>query len=245
VHVLKYKRAENSLVVFADDVATRHTTALTVLDHDTVAGADKFGNVFVVRVPKDVSDDADNPTGNRLLWDSSRLNGAPNKLQHVAQFYVGETVTSLQRAAMAGGQVRVKTCGSRGSGARDATLPSCGAAHPNGSSNFFVRLTQECILYSTIHGSVGALLPLSSKEDADLFTHLELFLRGEAGLSPVGREHVSFRSYFMPVKDVLDGDLCECYGSLPADRQRAIASDLDRSVQDVMKKLEDTRNKIL
>lgn len=37
VHVVKYKHAEGSLVVFADDVATRHTTALAVLDHDTVA----------------------------------------------------------------------------------------------------------------------------------------------------------------------------------------------------------------
>jgi hypothetical protein len=37
VHVVKYKHAEGSLVIFADDVATRHTTALAVLDHDTVA----------------------------------------------------------------------------------------------------------------------------------------------------------------------------------------------------------------
>jgi splicing factor 3B subunit 3 len=49
------------------------------LDHDTVAGGDKFGNVFVLRVPSDVSDDVDNPTGNRLLWDAALLNGAPTK----------------------------------------------------------------------------------------------------------------------------------------------------------------------
>ena len=60
-------------------------------------------------------------------------------------------------------------------------------------------LLQECLLYSTIHGAIGALLPFASKDDVDFFTHLELFMRAE-GLSPVGREHVSFRSSFVPVK---------------------------------------------
>ena len=49
----------------------------------------------------------------------------------------------------------------------------------------------------------------------------------------------------MCVQDVIDGDLCECFGGLPAARQKAIASELDRTPQDVMKKLEDTRNKVL
>ena len=108
-----------------------------------------------------------------------------------------------------------------------------------------LRPSQECLLYSTILGSVGALLPFASKDDVDFFTHLELFMRGEPGLSPLGREHVAYRSSFVPVKDVVDGDLCEAFGGLPAARQKAIAGDLDRTPQDVWKKLEDTRNKIL
>lgn len=38
-------------------------TKTCLLDYDTIAGADKFGNIFVLRVPPDVSDDIDNPTG--------------------------------------------------------------------------------------------------------------------------------------------------------------------------------------
>ena len=49
----------------------------------------------------------------------------------------------------------------------------------------------------------------------------------------------------LATQDVIDGDLCEIYGSLPPVRQKAIAADLERSPQDVMKKIEDTRNKIL
>ena len=108
VHAVKYKRAENALVAFADDVVPRAVTCLTQLDPDTVAVGDKFGNVAVLRIPDDVSDDADNPTGNRLLWDSAVLNGAPHKLETVAQYYVGEAVTSLQKTPMGSGKVRAR-----------------------------------------------------------------------------------------------------------------------------------------
>jgi splicing factor 3B subunit 3 len=41
--------------VFADDGAPRYVTALLPLDYDTVAVADKFGNLSVLRLPPDVS----------------------------------------------------------------------------------------------------------------------------------------------------------------------------------------------
>lgn len=41
-------------------------TKTCLLDYDSIAGADKFGNIFVLRVPADVSDDVDNPTGVRF-----------------------------------------------------------------------------------------------------------------------------------------------------------------------------------
>jgi splicing factor 3B subunit 3 len=65
-------------------------------------------------------------------------------------------------------------------------------------------------------------------------------LRGEP-VSLVGRDHLSYRSYYAPVKSVIDGDLCEAFASLPYGRQQAIAGDLDKSVGDVLKKLEGLR----
>ena len=47
-HFVRYKRAENQLIVFADDTNPRWITAMCMLDYDTVAGADKFGNITVV-----------------------------------------------------------------------------------------------------------------------------------------------------------------------------------------------------
>ena len=47
-HYVKYKRAENQLIIFADDTNPRWVTASCLLDYDSIAGADKFGNVTVV-----------------------------------------------------------------------------------------------------------------------------------------------------------------------------------------------------
>ena len=74
---------------------------------------------------------------------------------------MGEIVTSLQKATLAGGQ--------------------------------------EHILYGTVMGSIGALLPFSARDDIDFFTQLETALRSKA--PPLcGRHHIAYRSSFIPVK---------------------------------------------
>jgi len=59
--------------------------------------------------------------------------------------------------------------------------------------------------------------------------------------SLVGRDHLGYRGYYAPVMGVVDGDLCESFGLLPYAKQQGIAADLDRSVGDVLKKLEQMR----
>ena len=44
---------------------------------------------------------------------------------------------------------------------------------------------------------------------------------------------------------VVDGDLCDAFNSLSHDAQVKIADRLDRTVGEIMKKLEDTRNALL
>lgn len=58
-----------------------------------------------------------------------------------------------------------------------------------------------------------------------------------------GRDHLSFRSYYYPVKAVLDGDLCEQFNALELSKQKAIADDLDKTPSEVSKKLEDIRTR--
>ncbi|CAK8541301.1 unnamed protein product [Lathyrus sativus] len=60
-----------------------------------------------------------------------------------------------------------------------------------------------------------------------------------------GRDHMAYRSAYFPVKDVIDGDLCEQYQTFPMDLQRKIADELDRTRGEILKKLEEVRNKII
>lgn len=205
-HFLRYKRAENQLIIFTDDTNPRWLTASTMLDYSTMVGADKFGNVVVVRLPEDITDEVDeDPTGNKALWDRGVLNGASQKADVIANFHIGEVITSLQKATLI----------------------------PGGS---------ESLVYTTLSGAIGMLVPFTSHEDHDFFQHLEMHIRSE--IPPLcGRDHLAFRSYYHPVKNVLDGDLCEMFNSLDLAKQKVIAEELDRTPSEVSKKLEDIRTR--
>ncbi|KAG9446439.1 hypothetical protein H6P81_012567 [Aristolochia fimbriata] len=207
-HYCKYRRDENQLYIFADDCYPRWLTASYHIDFDTMAGADKFGNIYFVRLPQDVSDEIEeDPTGGKIKWEQGKLNGAPNKVEEIVQFHVGDVVTCLQKASL---------------------IPGGG----------------ECVIYGTVMGSLGALLAFTSREDVDFFSHLEMHMRQEH--PPLcGRDHMAFRSAYFPVKDVIDGDLCEQFPTLAPDLQRKIADELDRTPAEILKKLEDVRNKII
>jgi len=84
---------------------------------------------------------------------------------------------------------------------------------------------------------VGALVPFTSKEEYTFLQTLEMHLRNEA--PPLcGRDHLAFRSYYRPVKGVVDGDLCEQFYSLEPAKKKMIAQELDRTPAEVSKKLE-------
>ncbi len=97
VHFVRYKRAENQLVVFADDTAPRWVTATCPLDYNTVAVADKFGSLAIIRLPTNVNDNVDeDPTGTKSLWDRGLLSGASQKAECISVTHIGETIMSLQ-----------------------------------------------------------------------------------------------------------------------------------------------------
>lgn len=206
VFFVRYKRAENQIIIFADDTHPRWITATTLLDYDTIATADKFGNMSILRLPHSVTDDVDeDPTGTKSLWDRGLLSGASQKAENICTFHVGEIVMSLQKATLI----------------------------PGGS---------ESLIYATLSGTVGALVPFTSREDYDFFQHLEMHMRNEH--PPLcGRDHLSYRSSYYPVKNVMDGDLCEQFTSMDPSKQKSIASDLGRTPNEVAKKLEDIRTR--
>lgn len=122
----------------------------------------------------------------------------------------------------------------------------------------------ESLVYATVTGTIGVLVPFNAHEEQDFFQHLEMHMRSEN--PPLcGRDHLSYRSYYFPVKvsnlkiytmlhlnidtlifyfqNVCDGDLCEQYNSIDITKQKSIAADLDKTPAEVSKRLEDIRTR--
>lgn len=204
VSFVAYKPPENRLLIFADDSQPRWISAATMVDYNTIAAGDRFGNVFVNRLDSKASEQVDeDPTGAGVLHEKPILMGAPHKTKMLAHFHIGDIITSIHKVSMVAGG-------------------------------------REVLLYTGLHGTIGILVPFLSKEDVDFISTLEQHMRSEQS-SLVGREHLSWRGYYVPVKAVVDGDLCEAYARLPTAKQSAIAGELDRTVGEVLKKLEQLR----
>jgi splicing factor 3B subunit 3 len=203
---VRYDSSTNKLILVANDRVPRPITCQELLDMNTIAVGDKFGNISVLRLPRGADSRAVDMSGTRALWDSARDDVTP-RLETLCNYHIGEIVTGMTRASLVAG----------------------GA---------------ESLIYVTVTGRIGALIPFTSRENVDFYTALEGCLRKEAP-RPTGREPQAYRSYYAPVKHVIDGDLCEMYGKLSFEQQKKIAEQLDRNVGEVIKKLEDTRNALL
>eukprot|EP01028_Stygiella_incarcerata_P012604 TRINITY_DN7926_c0_g1_i1.p1 TRINITY_DN7926_c0_g1~~TRINITY_DN7926_c0_g1_i1.p1 ORF type:complete len:1261 (+),score=358.49 TRINITY_DN7926_c0_g1_i1:117-3785(+) len=102
----------------------------------------------------------------------------------------------------------------------------------------------QSIIYSTIGGSIGAFVPFSRKSDVEFFKKLEELMRQET-LPLCGMEHMKYRSLFVPVRNVVDGDFVESFTTLPREIQDRIADELEFTPMEIAKKVEDFRNLVL
>ncbi len=113
VHFTVYKQPENRLLIFADDLQPRWTTATVMVDYTTIAVGDKFGNIFVNRLDLKVSDQVDeDPTGAGILHEKSILMGSPHGTMLLARYHVGDIVTGLHKVSLVAGgrEVMLFTC---------------------------------------------------------------------------------------------------------------------------------------
>ncbi|KAL7720928.1 Pre-mRNA-splicing factor rse-1 [Entamoeba marina] len=85
------------------------------------------------------------------------------------------------------------------------------------------------LLYGTLTGALGALVPLQNQRDADFYQHLELHMRVHWN-NPTKRNHISFRSSILPVKDTVDGDLCELFDELNDEAKQQIADEMEEKL---------------
>ena len=195
-----YKYQENRLIPFVDDSVSRWSTRITMVDYETTAGGDKFGNIWLVRCPKKISDESDeDPSGAHLIHERGYLHGTANRLELMLHFYTQDIPTSVQKVQLVAGG-------------------------------------RDVLVWTGFQGTVGMFVPFISREDVDFFQSLEMQLAAQ--YPPLaGRDHLIYRSYYAPVKGVIDGDLCELYFLLHNDAKMMIAAELDRSVREIERKI--------
>ncbi|KAJ3911039.1 Cleavage/polyadenylation specificity factor, A subunit, partial [Lentinula edodes] len=104
VSFVAYTAPENRLLVFGDDSQRRWVSTVRMVDYNTVAIRDRFGNIIVNRPDTKESDQVDeDPTGAGILHEKGILTGAPHKTKMVAHFHVGDLITSIHKVAMVTG----------------------------------------------------------------------------------------------------------------------------------------------
>ena len=213
-HFLAYRPADNAFYAFADDTVPRHIAAALPLDYDTLATGDKFGNLAVLRLPAAVSAAVEaDPTGGRFAAAAGVGGGA------------------APPPAVAGAPNKVEAAVNFHAGDAITGLTRA-VLQPGGP---------EIIVYGTLGGGVAAAVPLATRSDVDFFARLEMHLRA-ASPPLAGRDHLAYRSHYVPVRNAVDGDLCEQFAGLGHEAQRAVAAELDRTPGEVLRKLEAMRN---
>jgi len=98
---------------------------------------------------------------------------------------------------------------------------------------------KEALVWTGLQGTIGVLVPFVSREDVDFFHTVEGSLRNEE--PPLaGREHLVYRSYYVPVKGVIDGD----GGEGGEGRRERVAGKVDKGVREVERKIADIRSRV-
>lgn len=215
-------REGGRFVAIASDILPRWVISLEVLDYSTVCGSDKFGNIFVLRLPPELAG-ATEEFGGVSYTERSSLGSGSRNAQHnlslEACIHVGSTVVGLTTGSV-----------------RGRSLPlSTGDVEGN----------DDAIIYSTINGALGILCPLKFRGDVDFVSSLEREVRKKFFKSVSGRDHMTYRSSFYPVKNVVDGDLCEAFSGLSHAEQEKCAEGLSRQREDVIRKLDELRSAVL
>ncbi|SCV02086.1 LANO_0F15104g1_1 [Lachancea nothofagi CBS 11611] len=256
VTLFLFDKRLNQFISLADDVVKRHVTALEFLDRSTVIGGDRFGNIWVLRVPQDIEKMIDEEYAyflskfhkNNNSEISRNIMECPCKLDLANHFYANDIPISFSvvRNLQMSDRTSVIYAGLQG---------TIGCLKPlvTKSEVEFMHKLQDCLNDADeifFNEREEELVPSG---DAELELNVELRTNTKSGqLSPrpttegafslVGREHVVYRSYYAPLKGVVDGDFCEGFLHLYPSEQEFLVKKLGlKNITQVKSRLAEIR----
>ncbi|SMN19439.1 similar to Saccharomyces cerevisiae YML049C RSE1 Protein involved in pre-mRNA splicing [Maudiozyma saulgeensis] len=247
-----YQLHENQFVPLVSDITKRHVTTIKFLDPYSVIGGDRFGNIWMLRIPEEAQNDdtASILTNTKDKRLSGNLMETPYKFQLLNHYYVNDIILNIfviTNIHLSGRDCIVYT-GLQG---------TIGILVPIISKNEVVLLKKiedniadlemnmTNFMNSNEKDENSAEFSTLNNEDIQLLKerkNKEQSLEGRYSL--VGRDHSTYRSYYTPVRNIIDGDLCETYQNLPILEQNVICkkiSDGNLTHEDVTKAINEIR----
>lgn len=237
VTIYQYDNENNKLYPIADDIVKRHVTTLKFIDADTVVGGDRFGNLWTLRIPADIDE-------SKIMKDvvspHNNIMEAPYKLELKNHFFINDipmwysVVTSVQMS-------------DRPSIIYGGLQGTIGILTPLLSKlqiKTIMKLQEGIVnLESLIISDKMSNMTIDNKEnddngkieddDEEVWTsrNTKDELHPEGYMSLVDRDHFSYRSYYAPVKNVIDGDLCERFLVLNSYEQTLICKAIGKKTR--------------
>ncbi|QLL34579.1 hypothetical protein HG536_0G04410 [Torulaspora globosa] len=253
VTLFVFDKTKKSFVPIADDTIKRHTISLAFLDPSTILGGDRFGNIWTLRLSKEYEGMISTslpPVVERMQQLPSLKRKAPNimecpfKLTQTNMFYINDIAMDfhvLQSVQMSDRPAIIYS-GLQGtigcltpllSKAEITKLKTIETVMSEADDKFYMKHEIE---------RRGNEAP-TAVEDAEIGA-LRASHNGipEGSNSIVGREQSRYRGYYAPVRNVIDGDLCERFLDLLPAEQSFLCAELKTLQPDaVVRSLNDIR----
>lgn len=237
VTLFLFDQLNNRFVPIADDIIRRHVTALAFLDSSTIIGGDKFGNIWTLRL----SSESEKMISINFPHALSRLqqlpglkSKAPNIMEcpfkltlathfHVndipMDFHVLELMQMSDRPAIiySGLQGTIGCLIPLLSRPEIATLQNLERVMSDADDAFFLESQDHIVNGGSTEDGEGPEGETSTMVPNGI---------PEGAYSIVGRDHNKYRSYYSPVRNIIDGDLCEKFLELSTKEQAFLCKEL-------------------
>lgn len=237
VTLFLFDKGEKAFRAVADDTVKRHVTTLEFLDQSTVIGGDKFGNIWTLRLDEEYERriEINFPHALDRLQELPALKDkAPNimecpfKLKLMNHFYVNDIPVKIQifESIQMSDRPGIIYLGLQGTiGCLIPLLSKSEIGHfkkiehmmSDADDKFFLEQENQHSPTNTTDNGDGIIFEKA---------HTNKQVMPEGSYSIVGRDHSKYRGYYVPLRNIIDGDLCENFLSLTHREQTFLCKDV-------------------
>ncbi|AAS53753.2 AFR382Wp [Eremothecium gossypii ATCC 10895] len=254
VTLLHFDERKNQFIPVADDVTKRHVTVVKFVDECTVIGGDRFGNIWLLRLPLEydrlIKEGVDSYLLTLNTGIPSNIRECVFKWQLLNHFYINDIPMSFHLIASPQMADRASILYAGLQGTIGYLIPLI----TRREIEFFDLLEQamrdaDHLFYLDQENRLNDTSELNDGADEEgsvidrRFPSVQKKRKiPEGAYSLVGRDAMMYRSYYNPVRHVTDGDLCEQFLELYPSEKNFLAARVDnRSVQEIERRINDMR----